>query len=105
VYRFAIGGSIYLWKWPLKECVMVNQARPEEPIDPWFLAEFCCWTMVVLAPILTWVNGPAVSTDQFVVRVTVFVLALTGAIGIRVRKIVRRILGRRQRLIGGGHEQ
>jgi hypothetical protein len=75
---------------------MNKQVQPEEPVDPWFLAEFCCWTMVVLAPILTWVNGPAVSTDQYVVRVTVFVLALTGAIGIRVGKIVRRRLQRRQ---------
>ncbi len=58
--------------------------------NPWLLAEFCCWTMVVLAPILTWVNGPAVSTDQFVVRTIVFVLALSGAIGLRVTNIVRK---------------
>lgn len=40
--------------------------------------------MVVLVPILVWVNGPAVSTDQYVVRVAVFVLALAGGIGIQV---------------------
>jgi hypothetical protein len=61
----------------------------DEPIDPLWLAEFFCWTMVVLAPILTWVNGPSVSTDQFVVRVSVFVLAVTGALGLRVFKFVR----------------
>ncbi|MGO8750415.1 MAG: hypothetical protein ACLQNE_31095 [Thermoguttaceae bacterium] len=69
---------------------MNKQLQAQEPVDPWFLAEFGCWTMVVLAPILTWVNGPAVSTDQHVVRVAVFVLAATGAIGIRASKIVRR---------------
>lgn len=61
-----------------------------EPINPRFLAEFCCWTMVGLAPILTWINGPSVSTDQFVVRTTVFVLALIGAIGFRVTNLLRK---------------
>ncbi|MGO8752624.1 MAG: hypothetical protein ACLQNE_42330 [Thermoguttaceae bacterium] len=70
---------------------MNEQEEQLEPVDPWFWAEFCCWTMVVLAPILTWVNGPAVSTDQFVVRVAVFVAALAGGSGIRVGKIVRRL--------------
>ncbi len=68
----------------------------QEPVDPLFLGEFGCWTMVVLAPILTWVNGPAVSTDQFVVRTVVFGLALTGAICLRTTSIVRkRVKGRR----------
>jgi hypothetical protein len=70
-----------------------DKAR-DEPIDPLYLAEFFCWTMVVLAPILTWVNGPSVSTDQFVVRVSVFVLALAGAIGLRVVKMIRRRRGK-----------
>ncbi len=61
-----------------------------EPIDPYSLAEFCCWTAVALAPILTWVNGPAVSTDQFVVRTSTFSLALCGAIGLRLRKVISR---------------
>jgi len=74
---------------------MTEQTEPHETVNPWLLAEFCCWTMVLLAPILTWVNGPAVSTDQYVVRVTVFVLALAGAVGIRVGKIVRRRFYRR----------
>src|SRR4030042_183173 len=46
--------------------------------------ELGCWTMVALAPFLYWVNGPAVSTDQFVVRTTVVMLALVGGIAIRV---------------------
>ncbi|NQT12694.1 MAG: hypothetical protein HQ582_08095 [Planctomycetes bacterium] len=65
----------------------------EEGIDPFFMAEFCCWTMVALAPVLTWVNGPAVSTDQFVVRTAVFALALTGGVCLRVTNIVRKRRG------------
>ena len=68
-----------------------------EPLDPWFLAEFGCWTAVILAPILTWVNGPAVSTDQFVVRTAVFCLALAGGIGLSVARILR---GRASRAAG-----
>ena len=60
-----------------------------EPIDPWRMAEFCCWFVVVLAPILTWVNGPSVSTDQFVVRTFVFCAALTGGIVLSVANFIR----------------
>jgi hypothetical protein len=60
-----------------------------EPIDPWRMAELCCWFVVVLAPILTWVNGPSVSTDQFVVRTFVFCAALTGGIVLSVANFVR----------------
>ncbi len=61
-----------------------------EPVDPWFLAELFCWTVVILAPVLTWVNGPAVSTDQFVVRSAVFILAFTAGTGLRIASIVRK---------------
>lgn len=70
-----------------------------EPIDPWSLGELCCWTMVVLAPILTWVNGPSVSTDQFVVRTAVFCLALVGAIALRRANVAR---SRRKRSVVRG---
>jgi hypothetical protein len=52
--------------------------------------EFGCWTMVALAPFLYWVNGPAVSTDQFVVRTGLVTVSLIGGIGIRFTKWVRR---------------
>ena len=60
---------------------------PEEPMSReeylgW--AEFACWTIVVLTPLLYWVNGPAVSTDQLVVRTTLTVLALVGGICLRI---------------------
>ncbi|MDA1055107.1 MAG: hypothetical protein O3C40_32190 [Planctomycetota bacterium] len=49
---------------------------------PWL--EFGCWTALVLAPILYYVNGPSVSSDQAVVRTGLVVLAAVGAIALRV---------------------
>lgn len=46
--------------------------------------EFCCWVVVALCPFLRWVNGAAVTQDQFVIQVTLFSLALTGAISLRI---------------------
>ncbi len=69
---------------------MNKQTEPEERVNAWFLAEFWAWAMVLLVPLLTWVNGPSVSTDQFVVRVSVFVVAIVGALGISVRRLVCR---------------
>ena len=70
-------------------------AKPNEPVGIWFLAEFSAWFMVALAPLLTWVNGPSVSTDQFVVRTSVFTLALVAGVSLRVAKMIN---GRRKRL-------
>jgi len=52
-------------------------------------AEFACWTVVVLTPFLWWVNGPAVSNDQLVVRTTLTVLAVAGGVCLRVVKWAR----------------
>lgn len=46
--------------------------------------EFICWVIVALAPFLRLINGPAVTTDQFVVQITLFSLALLGAVGLRI---------------------
>lgn len=51
--------------------------------------EFMCWVAVVLAPFLRWVNGPAVTTDQYYIQVTLFSAALAGAVGLRVFHFVR----------------
>jgi hypothetical protein len=75
---------------------MNKQAQRQEPVNPWFVAEFSAWTMVALAPFLTWVNGPSVSTDQFVVRTSVFTLALVSAVTLRIGKIVCGRNGSRQ---------
>lgn len=45
--------------------------------------EFGCWVAVALIPFLRWVNGPAVSTDQAMVRTALVVLALGGGIVLR----------------------
>jgi hypothetical protein len=51
--------------------------------------EFVCWVVVVLAPLLRLVNGAAVTTDQFVIQIALFSMALTGAIGLRIYHLLR----------------
>ena len=68
---------------------MTTNDDQQEGVPCWAI-ELGCWTMVVLAPILTWVNGPAVSTDQAVVRGLVFALALAGGIITTAVRLLRR---------------
>jgi hypothetical protein len=66
-----------------------NTETPLTPAEIFGWLEFGCWTMVALWPFLYWVNGPAVSTDQFVVRTALIVLSLAGGItlgGLRWRR-------------------
>ena len=65
-------------------------AKRDQPVNPWFLAEFFAWTTLALVPFLTWVNGPSVSTDQFVVRTSIVTLALVTAVSLRVGKMIRK---------------
>jgi hypothetical protein len=78
--------------------VMGNAKEPEEDRrndEPMTTAEligwleFGCWIIVALAPFLYWVNGPAVSTDQSVVRTAFVTLVLIGGTVIRVAKWLR----------------
>jgi hypothetical protein len=46
--------------------------------------EIGSWTTLALAPFLYWINGPAVSSDQFVVRTTLMVVAAVAAIALRL---------------------
>lgn len=46
--------------------------------------EYGCWAALVLFPFLRWINGPAVSTDQFVVQIAIVVAATLGAVGLRI---------------------
>ena len=46
--------------------------------------EFACWTVLLLVPMLCWINGPAVSGDQLVVRTALVVLAAAEAISLRI---------------------
>ena len=67
-----------------------NPLTPEE-VACW--AEWGCWIALSLTPFLYWVNGPAVSADQFVVRTILVVLALGMGIVLRLTKLMRK--GRR----------
>ena len=49
---------------------------------PWL--ELGCWTVLLLAPVLYYVNGPSVSTDQAVVRTGLVILAAVGAATLRL---------------------
>jgi len=51
--------------------------------------EFVCWVVVCLAPFLRWVNGAAVTSDQFFIQVTLFSGALVGAVVLRIVHLVR----------------
>ncbi len=57
-----------------------DELTPEE-LRGWI--EFGSWTILLLAPFLYWVNGPAVSTDQFVVRCALVILAACTGVGLR----------------------
>ena len=46
--------------------------------------EFACWVVVFLAPLLRWVNGAAVTDDQFVIQVTLVASAAISATGLRL---------------------
>ena len=69
-----------------------SRAESDPLLNPtdlrWFL-ELGCWTIVLLSPMLNWVNGPPVSPDQAVVRTLAFSLALICAIGLRFASLLR----------------
>lgn len=47
------------------------------------IVEFACWVALAIAPLLRWINGPAVTFDQFVTQMIVLSLAVIGAFGLR----------------------
>jgi hypothetical protein len=50
--------------------------------------EFGCWMALVQIPIIWWLQGPSVSTDQFVVRTSLVVIAAAGGIALRTRALL-----------------
>jgi len=66
---------------PNDETKQEDEIRLEELLP---LLEFGCWTAIVLFPFLYFVNGPAVSTDQLVVRTILVITAVTGAVVLRI---------------------
>jgi hypothetical protein len=73
-----------------------NSERDPDIREMLFWIEFTCWTGLVLTPLIFWLQGPSVSHDQFVVRLTLFIVVTIGGIGCRVRAIVRRFRSRRK---------
>ena len=53
-------------------------------------AEFCAWAALVMTPIIWWLQGPSVSTDQFVVRTGLVVISATVAVGLRGWTLLQR---------------
>ena len=59
----------------------------EEPISFGAVApalEFICWIIVILIPFLRWVNGAAVTDDQFYIQCTIAATSLIGAVSLRL---------------------
>ncbi|MFO1043547.1 MAG: hypothetical protein U0941_17325 [Planctomycetaceae bacterium] len=53
-------------------------------------AEFCGWSALVMTPIIWWLQGPSVSTDQYVVRCSLIVISCVVAVSLRIRSVIRR---------------
>ncbi len=52
--------------------------------------EFCAWSALVMTPIIWWLQGPSVSTDQFVVRMSLVVISALAGVGLRLRTVTVR---------------
>jgi hypothetical protein len=66
---------------------MAKSMSPERSMQFHDLApalEFMCWVVVILIPLLRWVNGPAVTDDQFYIQCALAAMALIGAIAMRL---------------------
>jgi hypothetical protein len=51
--------------------------------------EFGAWCAVVMTPVIWWLQGPSVSTDQFVVRTGLIVISLLTGVGLRIWAIIQ----------------
>jgi hypothetical protein len=50
-------------------------------------AEFVCWILIFLVPIMQWVNGSAVTSDQAAIRFIVLCAVVINLIGMRLIRI------------------
>jgi hypothetical protein len=57
--------------------------RGHDAILGWI--EFCAWAGLLMTPTIWWLQGPSVSTDQFVVRTVLVSLVATTGVGLRIR--------------------
>ena len=83
----------------VRRCKMENEEQskqaPEQPdeidLDEFLgWAEFCAWAALVMTPIIWWLQGESVSTDQFVVRCSLVVISACVGVGLRARAMCRR---------------
>jgi hypothetical protein len=72
-----------------------NDWDPQEIVG-W--AEFCSWSALVMTPIIWWLQGPSVSTEQFVVRTALVVIAASASVVLRARVLIRRHRARHETL-------
>jgi len=70
----------------------MNQQTPDDlnPNEVLRWAEFCSWAALVMTPIIWWLQGPSVSTDQFVVRTALVIIATLSGTTLRCFAFVRR---------------
>jgi len=54
-------------------------------------AEFGAWCAFVMAPMIWWLQGPSVSTDQFVVRTGLVIVSFVVGLGMRIWAIIQPI--------------
>lgn len=54
------------------------------------MVEFACWATTALGPIIWWIQGPSVATDQFIMRCAVIAVAAGGAVAVRLHRIRER---------------
>jgi len=47
-------------------------------------AEFCAWATLAMTPVIWWLQGPSVSTDQFVVRTSLLVISAATGLSLRI---------------------
>lgn len=52
--------------------------------------EFSAWSSLVMTPIIWWLQGPSVSTDQFVVRTALVAVSACVAVGLRGWVVLQR---------------
>jgi pimeloyl-ACP methyl ester carboxylesterase len=66
---------------------LMENARPGERDHDAVLGriEFCAWAALLMTPIIWWLQGPSVSTDQFVVRTALVAIPAAVGVGLRIR--------------------
>jgi hypothetical protein len=52
--------------------------------------EFCAWAALLMTSVIWWLQGPPVSTDQFVIRTALVAIAAAAGIGLGIRASFRR---------------